>query len=163
MKPAPFDYVAPRSLDEALALLDGDARVLAGGQSLVPLLNLRLARPARVVDINRIDGLGVLRRSEGTLRIGATVRQAALERSPLVPSAGRCWPRRCATSATPRPARAARSPARPRTPTRPRSCRWRCWRSARTSSCARPPAPARSSPTSSSAARTRLRSSPASC
>ena len=84
MKPAPFDYVAPRSLDEALALLDDDARVLAGGQSLVPLLNLRLARPARVVDINRIDGLGVLRRSEGTLRIGATVRQAALERSPLV-------------------------------------------------------------------------------
>jgi len=84
VKPAPFDYAAPRSLDEALALLDDDARVLAGGQSLVPLLNLRLARPARVVDINRIEGLGVLRRSEGTLRIGATVRQAALERSPLV-------------------------------------------------------------------------------
>jgi CO/xanthine dehydrogenase FAD-binding subunit len=84
VKPAPFDYAAPRSLDEALGLLDDDARVLAGGQSLVPLLNLRRARPARVVDINRIAGLGVLRRSEGTLRIGATVRQAALERSPLV-------------------------------------------------------------------------------
>ena len=89
MKPAPFDYAAPRSLDEALALLDPDARVLAGGQSLVPLLNLRLARPARVVDINRIAGLGVLRRSDGTLRIGATVRQAALERSPLV---AQRWP-----------------------------------------------------------------------
>ena len=58
--------------------------MLAGGQSLVPLLNLRLARPARIVDINRIAGLGVLRRSDGTLRIGATVRQAALERSALV-------------------------------------------------------------------------------
>ena len=63
--------------------------MLAGGQSLVPLLNLRLARPARVVDINRIAGLGVLRRSDGTLRIGATVRQAALERSPLV---AQRWP-----------------------------------------------------------------------
>ena len=58
--------------------------MLAGGQSLVPLLNLRLARPARIVDINRVAGLGVLRRSDGTLRIGATVRQAALERSALV-------------------------------------------------------------------------------
>jgi len=85
VKPAPFEYVAPRSLEEAISLLgDDDTRVLAGGQSLVPLLNLRLARPARLVDINRIPGLGVLRRSGGTLRIGATVRQAALERSALV-------------------------------------------------------------------------------
>jgi CO/xanthine dehydrogenase FAD-binding subunit len=84
VKPAPFDYAAPRSLDEALALLDGETRVLAGGQSLIPLLNLRRVRPARVVDINRIERLGVLRRSDGILRIGATVRQAALERSPLV-------------------------------------------------------------------------------
>ena len=83
MKPAPFEYVAVRSVEEALAALDEDSRVLAGGQSLVPLLNLRVARPARLVDINAA-GLGVIRRSGGTLRIGATVRQAALERSTLV-------------------------------------------------------------------------------
>jgi aerobic carbon-monoxide dehydrogenase medium subunit len=81
--------VAPSTVEEALEALDADARVLAGGQSLVPLLNLRLARPARIVDINRIPGLNVLRRSEGTLRIGATVRQAALERSALV---AQRWP-----------------------------------------------------------------------
>ena len=84
MKPAPFDYAVPSTVEAALALLDDDARILAGGQSLVPLLNLRLARPARLVDINRIPSLGVLRRTDGTLRIGATVRQAALERSALV-------------------------------------------------------------------------------
>jgi CO/xanthine dehydrogenase FAD-binding subunit len=84
VKPAPFEYVAPRSIEETLPLLGEGTRVLAGGQSLVPRLNLRLERPARVVDINRIAGLGVLRRSDGTLRIGATVRQAALERSALV-------------------------------------------------------------------------------
>jgi CO/xanthine dehydrogenase FAD-binding subunit len=84
MKPAPFEYVAVGSVEEALAALDhADARVLAGGQSLMPLLNARLARPARLVDINGA-GLGVIRRSGGTLRIGATVRQAALERSNLV-------------------------------------------------------------------------------
>ncbi|HEX6025243.1 MAG TPA: FAD binding domain-containing protein [Solirubrobacter sp.] len=89
MKPAAFDYVAPATVEEALAALGEDACVLAGGQSLVPLLNQRLVRPARVVDINRIPGLGVLRRRDGTLRIGATVRQAALERSALV---AQRWP-----------------------------------------------------------------------
>jgi CO/xanthine dehydrogenase FAD-binding subunit len=89
VKPAPFDYAAPESVEEALALLDGDALVLAGGQSLVPMLNLRLARPARLVDVNRIGELRTLRRRGGTLWIGATVRQAALERSPLV---AREWP-----------------------------------------------------------------------
>jgi CO/xanthine dehydrogenase FAD-binding subunit len=84
VKPAPFEYVAARSVEEALAALAGeDARVLAGGQSLMPLLNLRLVRPARLVDINHA-GLGVIRRSCGTLHIGATVRQAALERSRMV-------------------------------------------------------------------------------
>jgi CO/xanthine dehydrogenase FAD-binding subunit len=90
MKPAPFEYAAPRTLEEALELLAApDSRVLAGGQSLVPLLNFRLARPARLVDVNRIAELAVLRRSHGVLQIGATVRQAALERSPLV---ARHWP-----------------------------------------------------------------------
>jgi CO/xanthine dehydrogenase FAD-binding subunit len=84
MKPAPFEYVAVRSVEEALAALDHeDARVLAGGQSLMPLLNARAVRTARLVDINGA-GLGVIRRSGGTLRLGATVRQAALERSSLV-------------------------------------------------------------------------------
>jgi CO/xanthine dehydrogenase FAD-binding subunit len=89
VKPAPFDYAAPESIDEAVALLDGDALVLAGGQSLVPMLNLRLARPARLVDVNRIRELATLKRSGGSLFIGATVRQAALERSPVV---HRGWP-----------------------------------------------------------------------
>ena len=89
MKPAPFEYVAARSVDEALeALRDDGARVLAGGQSLLPLLNARHERAAKLVDINGA-GLGVIRRTDGRLRIGATVRQAALERSRLV--AGH-WP-----------------------------------------------------------------------
>ena len=81
MKPAPFDYVAPTSLAEALELLDEDSRVLAGGQSLVPLLNFRLARPERLVDVNRLDELAYLRPDGGALRIGALARQAAVERS----------------------------------------------------------------------------------
>lgn len=92
MKPPPFAYEAPRGLDEALALLaehGDDAKVLAGGQSLVPLLNFRLARPALLVDVNRVPGLAYLRREQGTLRIGALTRQAALERSQLV---ARGWP-----------------------------------------------------------------------
>jgi CO/xanthine dehydrogenase FAD-binding subunit len=85
VKPAPFEYSAPASVDDALALLDDDAKVLAGGQSLVPLLNFRLARPERVVDINRIEELAYIRADEGgPLRIGALARQAELERSPLV-------------------------------------------------------------------------------
>jgi carbon-monoxide dehydrogenase medium subunit len=89
MKPAPFDYEAPHTVDAALALLDEDARVLAGGQSLVPMMNFRLARPARVVDINRVGGLAYLRRRGGTLQIGALARHATVERSELV-AAG--WP-----------------------------------------------------------------------
>jgi CO/xanthine dehydrogenase FAD-binding subunit len=84
VKPAPFEYVAPRSLDEALGALGEDAKALAGGQSLVPLLNFRLARPERIVDLNNVDDLSYVRRSEGTLRIGALTRQATLERSRVV-------------------------------------------------------------------------------
>jgi carbon-monoxide dehydrogenase medium subunit len=87
MKPAPFAYEEPRSVEEAVALLarHGDeAKVLAGGQSLIPLLNFRLARPQLLVDVNRIDSLSFLRRRGGTLRIGALTRMATLERSPLV-------------------------------------------------------------------------------
>ena len=84
MKPAPFDYVAARSLEEALdALARGgeDAKPIAGGQSLVPALNMRLARPSLLVDLNRagLDGI----EENGAVRVGATVRQRTLERSPL--------------------------------------------------------------------------------
>lgn len=84
MKPARFDYVAPRSLEAALALLDDESRPLAGGQSLVPMLNFRIAQPARLVDLNGIGELDYLRCADGALRIGALTRQAALERSELV-------------------------------------------------------------------------------
>jgi CO/xanthine dehydrogenase FAD-binding subunit len=84
MKPAPFEYAAPSTVSEALALLDEDSRPLAGGQSLVPMLNFRLARPARLVDLERVAGLDRLDADGDVLRIGAMTRQAALERSPLV-------------------------------------------------------------------------------
>jgi CO/xanthine dehydrogenase FAD-binding subunit len=89
VKPAPFDYEAPRTVEAALALLDDDAKVLAGGQSLVPVMNFRLARPAKLVDVNRIDDLAYLRREGGRLHIGATTRHATVERSGLV---ARGWP-----------------------------------------------------------------------
>jgi len=84
MKPARFDYAAPSSISEALALLDEDSRPLAGGQSLVPMLNFRLARPARLVDLERVAGLDRLEADGDVLRIGAMARQAAVERSPVV-------------------------------------------------------------------------------
>lgn len=83
MKPAPFEYVAPATLDDAVGALageGGDAKVLAGGQSLIPMLALRLARPTLLVDINHIPGLDGLRESSGTLEAGALVRQRDLER-----------------------------------------------------------------------------------
>jgi carbon-monoxide dehydrogenase medium subunit len=86
VKPAAFEYVAARTLDEALEALaaSGDAKVLAGGQSLVPLLNMRLARPALLVDINRLHDLDYIRRNDGHLAIGALTRQRALERSDVI-------------------------------------------------------------------------------
>jgi CO/xanthine dehydrogenase FAD-binding subunit len=84
MKPPRFDYAATASIDEALPLLGEAATVLAGGQSLVPLLNLRLAQPDLLVDINGVAGLDHIRVDDGALRVGAMTRQAALERSELV-------------------------------------------------------------------------------
>ncbi len=87
MKPPRFQYCAPRMLDEALALLDlhkDDCKVLAGGQSLIPLLNMRLANPAYLVDINHVAELHYIEGEDGYLAIGATVRQQQVERAPLV-------------------------------------------------------------------------------
>ncbi len=87
MKPPRFQYCAPAILDEALALLEqqGDeAKVLAGGQSLIPLLNMRLAGPAYLVDINRISELHYVEPEDGYLAVGATVRQQQIERLSLV-------------------------------------------------------------------------------
>jgi carbon-monoxide dehydrogenase medium subunit len=87
MLPPPFDYVAPRSLDEVLDLLaeHGDeAKVLAGGQSLIPVLKLRMGAPAMLVDINRLGGLGELAVDGGWLRVGALVRHRDAERSALL-------------------------------------------------------------------------------
>jgi len=89
MIPPSFDYHAPKTLPEALALLGqlGDeAKILSGGQSLLPLLKLRLARPAHVIDIGRIPGLDYIKEEGGFLKIGALVHEAALEASPLVRS-----------------------------------------------------------------------------
>ena len=88
MKPAPFEYFAPVELQEALDLLEryGDeAKILAGGQSLMPLMNLRLARPGLIIDINRLSSLDTITATlEGGLTIGALTRQRALERSKIV-------------------------------------------------------------------------------
>jgi carbon-monoxide dehydrogenase medium subunit len=87
MIPSAFDYAAPASLDEAIALLDardGDAKVLSGGQSLIPMVKLRLAAPAMLVDINHLPGLAYIEEREGALHIGALAREADIEASPSV-------------------------------------------------------------------------------
>jgi aerobic carbon-monoxide dehydrogenase medium subunit len=86
--PAAFEYFAPATLDEALDVLgrydDGDAKVLAGGMSLIPVMKLRFAAPRALVDINRIGGLDTLAEEDGRLRIGALVRHKTCERSDLL-------------------------------------------------------------------------------
>jgi aerobic carbon-monoxide dehydrogenase medium subunit len=86
--PAAFEYFAPATLDEALDVLgrydDGDAKVLAGGMSLIPVMKLRFAAPRALVDINRLGGLDTLAEEDGRLRIGALVRHKTCERSDLL-------------------------------------------------------------------------------
>jgi carbon-monoxide dehydrogenase medium subunit len=88
VKPPPFDYSAPRSVAEALELLGqapDETSVLAGGQSLVPVLNMRLAQPRALVDLNRVEGLDAIETTpEGRIRFGSMVRQRRLESEPLV-------------------------------------------------------------------------------
>ncbi len=83
MKPAAFDYVRAESIEEATGVLaeEGiDASVLAGGQTLIPLLSMRMARPRVVIDIMQLPGLDRIEIDDGTIRVGATVRQCTLER-----------------------------------------------------------------------------------
>jgi carbon-monoxide dehydrogenase medium subunit len=87
MKPARFEYHAPTTVDEALAILAAsgpDARVLAGGQSLIPMMNFRVAAPAVIVDLNRIPTLAGIEDQGGMIRIGAMTRQRAIEFSAVV-------------------------------------------------------------------------------
>lgn len=89
MFPASFDYHAPATLAEAVALLTryrDEAKVLSGGQSLLPLMKLRLGQPRHLVDIGRIPGLEYIEEQDGVLRIGGRTREAALERSELIRS-----------------------------------------------------------------------------
>jgi carbon-monoxide dehydrogenase medium subunit len=84
VKPAPFVHHAPRTVEEAAAVLSEvghDGKVLAGGQSLIPILNMRLASPGHLVDINRVEGIGSVEVTDDHVRIGALVRHAGLERS----------------------------------------------------------------------------------
>src|SRR3990170_1626290 len=87
MKPAPFEYFRPASLDEALSLLaehGGDAKPLAGGQSLIPAMNFRLATPSVLVDLNGLGELSYIKDGSGDVGIGGMTRQCTIERSRLV-------------------------------------------------------------------------------
>src|SRR5487761_1209757 len=86
MKPAPFAYCRPGSLDEASAILaeDEDARIIAGGQTLTPLLAMRLARPSKLADIMRIPGLDALVEEDDAIVLGAAARQSVVERNATI-------------------------------------------------------------------------------
>ena len=89
MIPPPFEYLRPSTLPEAIKLLQqhgDDAKILSGGQSLIPMMKLRIARPAYLVDINRIAGLSYVKEDNGFLKIGGLTREAELETSPIVRS-----------------------------------------------------------------------------
>jgi carbon-monoxide dehydrogenase medium subunit len=86
MKAAPFEYSRPSDIDEACALLaaDADARIIAGGQTLVPMMAMRLARPSRLIDIARIAALSYIREEDGHLAVGAATRQCVVEQDSVV-------------------------------------------------------------------------------
>ena len=89
MIPGPFEYHKPSTLDEAVALLSSlgdDAKILSGGQSLIPMMKFRLAEPANLIDINGLEGLDYIREADGYLTIGALTREAELDRSDLIKS-----------------------------------------------------------------------------
>src|SRR5881227_41257 len=86
MKPPPFSYHDPRSINDVVNLLGrlDDAKLLAGGQSLMPMLNMRFVQPDHVIDLNRVEGLSFIRENGGALEVGAMTRQRELEFSDLV-------------------------------------------------------------------------------
>src|SRR5256886_11690293 len=87
MIPPSFDYHLPNSVNDAISMLKkygSEAKILSGGMSLIPLMKLRLAEPAHLIDINRISGLDYIKESDGFLRIGALAREVDLEKSELV-------------------------------------------------------------------------------
>src|SRR6516225_8926238 len=87
MIPAAFEYLRPKTIPEAIGFLQqygDDAKILSGGQSLIPMMKFRLARPAYLIDINRISGLAYIQEEDGYLRIGGLTREAELEQSPLI-------------------------------------------------------------------------------
>src|SRR5215510_2866920 len=88
MKPAPFEYSRPATVEEACAILadDDGARIIAGGQTLVPMMAMRLSRPTRLVDVARINALTFVREKDGEVAIGAATRQCNVELDPLVRS-----------------------------------------------------------------------------
>lgn len=157
MKPPVFDYAAPATLAEATALLvqyEGDAKVLSGGQSLVPLLNMRLARPAMLVDLARVPDLDYVRSDGAGLAIGAMTRQRTVELSPLVQAQHPMLHAGMLLVAHPQNRNQGTVGDRWRTPIRPPSCRrWR-WRSRRVFT---PAVPAATAPS-----RRRISSSPTS-
>ena len=133
MIPAPFEYAAADSAEHAVELLakfGDDAKLLAGGHSLLPMMKLRLAFPSALIDIGHLRELAGIRADGDDLVIGATTCHADVAASDLVRRRLRCWrtPRR--RSATRRSATGARSAARSPTLTRPRTCRWHWWHSA---------------------------------
>ena len=125
MKPAAFQYHAPKTIDEAVTLIGQvapeDGRVLAGGQSLVPTMAFRMARPAHLVDINGVAGLDRIGVANGKLSIGACVRHAAFHRPVVEGPLGTCFPLSCAISRIIRSECAAPSAAASRMPIRPRN------------------------------------------
>ena len=87
MKPAPFEYYAPDSLEQALSLMSqhaSEAKILAGGQSLVPAMNFRVVQPSALIDLNRVEELSYVREVDKVLRIGAMTRERQLEFNPLI-------------------------------------------------------------------------------
>ena len=153
MIPAAFDYVRAESAEEAISLIGqhgDDAKFIAGGHSLLPLMKLRLAQPSVLVDIGRLSDLSYVRDAGDHVAIGAMTRHMDVENSPVLARArAACSPTRRATSATRRSATAARSAARSPTPTRRPISRRPRWRSVRPTSRRARTARARSPPPTS--------------
>ena len=135
MKPAPFEYCRADTLDEALDLMaefGSDAAVLAGGMSLGPMLNMRLARPAAIVDVNPVEDLSGIRLLDDSVETGALCRQADALDSALVRDEVPLLARRCRSSGIFRPGTGEPWAARSATRIRARRSRWPWQRSAAT-------------------------------